>query len=297
MKARLSIPAATLILSCTVGCVPKPEPAIDRGTVIGRHASVRTKNSSTSKTLLTLEAGSPVDVLERHDNWYRVRVGDLQGFMEETTVLTDTTREHIQQLAEEARDAPVQNTARTTGDATLRMEPSRSSPAVRKLAAGVKLEILERRLSTQTERRQAWFKARVSPTEAGWISSSLVAFDVPEEISPYTEERVYTAVQVLKQVSDPVTGPVSWYVIGERSTRLEPGLDFDGIRVFTWNMKKGRYETAFRLNSLKGVYPLEVGAAGDSPTFRFYELTEDGGSKKARNFTMNGVVVREARKT
>jgi hypothetical protein len=296
MNPRSLLLTATLLCFSAVACVPKPEPAIERGTVIGKHASVRLKNSPRSKTLITLETGEAVDVLERQDNWYRVRVKDVQGFMEESTVLTDSTRGRIQQIADEARQAPVQNTARTTNEATLRMEPGRTAPAVRKLAPGVKLEILERAVVMQTERPQAWLKARVSPNEAGWISAGLVSFDVPDEISRYTEERAYTAVKVLKQVADPIAGPVSWYVIGERSARLEPGLDFDGIRVFTWNVKKSRYETAFRLRNLRGVYPLEVDSTGENPTFHFYEMEEDGVSRKSRNFTMSGVIVRESRK-
>jgi hypothetical protein len=291
-----SLMLTALIGFHAVACAPQPEPLIDRGTVVSKHASVRQKNSGTSKTLLTLESGQSVEILERRENWYRVRVGDVQGFMEESTILTDSTRNRMREIAEDARNAPVQNTAKTTGEATLRMEPGRSSPAVRKLRAGAKLEILERRLATQSERPQAWLKARISPNEAGWISSTLVQFDVPDEISRYTEERVYTAIQVLKEVQDPATGPVFWYVVGERSARLDPGLDYDGIRVFTWNAGKGRYETAYRLHNLKGVYPLEVGGAGANPTFRFHELAEDG-IKKERNFTMNGVVVREIRKT
>jgi hypothetical protein len=293
--ARSWILTSALIISCAVACVPKPEPAIDHGTVVARHASVRTKNSSTSRTIITLEPGESVDVLERQDNWYRVRTGDVQGYMEESTVLTNTTRDHIQKIAEEARLAPVQNTAKTITDATLRMEPGRSAPAVRRLAAGVKLEILERKLAPQTEKPQPWFKARVSPNEVGWVSGSLVAFDVPDEISQYTEERTYTSVQLLKQVMDPVSGKVPWYVVGERSSKLEAGLDFDGVRVFTWNSTKSRYETAFRLRNIRGVYPLEVGEAGGSPTFRVHELAADGTST-SRSFIMNGVVVRESRK-
>ena len=38
---------------------------MDQATVVARNASVRMKNSSTSRTLVTLNVGDKVDVLER----------------------------------------------------------------------------------------------------------------------------------------------------------------------------------------------------------------------------------------
>jgi hypothetical protein len=40
---------------------------------------------------------------------------------------------------------------------------------------------------------------------------------------------------------------------------------------------------------------LEVGNDGGKPTFRVFELAEDGSSKTVREFVMNGVVVREVK--
>ena len=57
-------------------------------------------------------------------------------------------------------------------------------------------------------------------------------------------------------------------------------------------MKKHRYETAFRLKGLRGVYPLEVGQDGVNPTFRVYELDEDGTKKVPHDYVMYGVIVR-----
>jgi hypothetical protein len=69
-------------------------------------------------------------------------------------------------------------------------------------------------------------------------------------------------------------------------------VDFSGIRVFTWNMKKHRYETAFRERGLRGIYPLETGQEKGNPTFRYYELADDNSTKTPYNFVMYGVVTR-----
>jgi len=69
-------------------------------------------------------------------------------------------------------------------------------------------------------------------------------------------------------------------------------VDFEGIRVFTWNMKRHRYETAFRVKGLRGVYPLEIGQDGVNPMFRVYDLDEDGTTKTPHEYVMYGVIVR-----
>src|SRR6202521_2525228 len=91
----------TLLVSLLMtGCAPKPEPVIDQAKVVSKNASLRLKNSSTSRTLRVLDIGDKVEVLEHQDNWYRVRYGpDVQGWMEESTVVTTDTKKRIQELA------------------------------------------------------------------------------------------------------------------------------------------------------------------------------------------------------
>src|SRR5919204_1006449 len=95
MKVFVTLLAVVFLTSCA----PKPEPVLDQATVVAKNASLRLKNSSTSRTLRVLDTGDKVEVLERLDNWYRVRYGpDIQGWMEESTVLTNDTKNKIQQL-------------------------------------------------------------------------------------------------------------------------------------------------------------------------------------------------------
>jgi hypothetical protein len=138
-----------------------------------------------------------------------------------------------------------------------------------------------------------WIKVRAKPTEVGWLLAGSLEFDIPSEIAQYSEDYIYAAVKMINRVQDPLAGQIIWYVIGERKPTADANIDFQGVRVFTWNMKKHRYETAFRTRSMRGVYPLEVGQDGVNPTFRVYELAQDGTTKVPRDFVMYGVIVRE----
>jgi uncharacterized protein YgiM (DUF1202 family) len=289
------------ILFFLASCSPKVEPPMDQATVTSRNSSLRLKNSSTSRTLRVLDPGDKVDVLERQDNWYRVRYGtDVEGWMEESTVMTNETRNRIQKLVNDSQNLEPQNTAKLKQDANLRLEPGRSTAIIRRADGGTKVEVLERvtkpRPGSDTA-HDVWLKVRSSPGEIGWVLANAIEFDIPNEIAQYSEDYVYAAVKTINRVQDPLAGPISWYVIGERRPSSNANFDFEGIRVFTWNMKKHRYETAFRTKGLHGVYPLQIGQDGANPTFRIYELSEDGATKIPRDYVMYGVIVRVKRES
>ncbi len=286
-----------LALLLVTSCSPKPEPILDQATVVAKNASLRQRSSSTSRTLRTLDPGDRVEVLERQNNWYRVRYGpDVQGWMEESTVVTNATRERIRTLVSASQDQLAQNTGVLREEANFRIEPGRTSSIIRRLDSGSKVEVLDRVTTPRPgsdSSSDVWLKVRPSPKEVGWVIGNLVEFDIPADVAPYSESYTYSAVKTINQVQDPLAGPVNWYLVGERKPGLDPHLDFQGIRVFTWNQKKHRYETAFRLKGLRGIYPLEAGQEAGKPTFRVYQLLPDGSGKSAREFVMNGVIVRE----
>jgi SH3-like domain-containing protein len=296
----MSSASPSLLLLCffVTACGPKSAPAQQQATVNKEHASLRVRDSATSKTLKVLEPGEHVEVLEQQGRWYRVRLGDVEGWMEVSTLLTDDMRNHIQESVNSALNQIPQNTGTLTQDGNLRVDPGRNTAILRRLVARAPVEVLERKTVPRDDapgRFDAWLKVRSSATEVGWMLSSSVEFDVPEGIAPYTEDYAYSAVKTLQDIDDPIAGTVHWYVVGERKPGTDPALDFTGIRVFTWNTKKQRYETAYRKQGLRGVYPLEVSKDAGKPTFRFYELGANG-SREPRDFVMNGVIVREVKK-
>jgi hypothetical protein len=244
-----------------------------------------------------LENGEKVGVLEHQDNWYRVRYGnDVEGWMEASTVVTNETKERIKKLVAESQHLEPQNTAVLKQEANLRLEPGRSTSIIRKLDSETRVEVLERvtqpRPNSETS-FDMWVKVRPAPTEVGWVLAGSLEFDIPSEIAQYSEDFIYAGVKIINRVQDPLAGQINWYVIGERRPGADPHVDFQGIRVFTWNMRRHRYETAYRTQGMRGVYPLEIGQEGPNPTFRIYELSEDGTTKIEHDFIMYGVIVRE----
>jgi len=117
-----------------------------------------------------------------------------------------------------------------------------------------------------------WWLVRTSKGDLGWIYSHLIDVDVPDALGRYAEGARYVGAYVLNKVDDPDSGMVDGgnpvTSIPQYLAVLSPykaGLpyDFDQVRVFTWNVKKHRYETAFRQKNIAGYLPVTMSLQKD----------------------------------
>ncbi len=107
-----------------------------------------------------------------------------------------------------------------------------------------------------------WWLVRDSRGQVGWMLSRRLDVDVPDEIAGYSEGQKIVGAYVLTKVYDPESSLpgklVPEYVSVTNAYKDGLPYDFDQVRVFTWNVKKHRYETAYRQRNLEGYLPVTI---------------------------------------
>jgi len=111
---------------------------------------------------------------------------------------------------------------------------------------------------------------RTSPI-AGWIIGRFVELDLPDTVRDGTASANVRPVAwfELNKVNDISGAKPQYLVAGTRGPDSQP-CDFTNIRVYTWNPKKTRYETAYIENNVCGQMPIRIGTGPKGePEFRF----------------------------
>jgi SH3-like domain-containing protein len=258
--------------------------------------------------------GERVEVLDRDRHFVKIRsAGGAEGWMEQRYLVSEKVFLQLQQLTKENLNDPAQGQGTTRADTNLHVEPGRDSEHLYQLSQGEKVLFLKRataekpgsapppRTGAKPDDKKEikpivedWWLVRDSHDRVGWVLSRLIDLDVPLEVAQYAEGQRIVAFFVLDEVHDG-DKKVPQYLTVLTEPRDGLPFDFNQIRVFTWNVKRHRYETAYR-ERLQGILPVAVGQEnfekeGTLPTF-VIRAQNEGGAVTERKYKLNTPIVR-----
>jgi SH3-like domain-containing protein len=310
MCAALALAALLPVLGCR-GVTRTKEYAyvnVPQVTLRDRVATVYNKTG-------TVTNGERVEVLDRQKRFVRVRTekGE-EGWVEERYLEPEKLFHDLQVLAARYARSPVQGHAIARVELKLHLAPARDSASLYRLAENDKVELLQRTTAAKPgpapeakpgappgepppePALEDWWLVRDPSGHAGYVISRMLDIDVPLDVAQYAEGQRIVGAFVLNQVKDESGKEVPQYLMVMTDSKDGLPYDFNQLRVFTWNVKRSRYETAYREHGLFGLLPVRLGhqvfeKEGDLPTFSF-TIKNDDGTTRQRVYKLNGVMVK-----
>ncbi len=276
-------------------------------------ANLRDRVAAVYEKVAVVKNGERVEVLDRDRRFLKVRTAaGLEGWLEQRYTISQQTFDQLQKLAQDARSYSAQGTGATRNDTNIHVEPARDSDHLYQIGQGSKVSILKR---ATTEKQPAarppassagkkdapkpvmedWWLIRDAQGHTGWVLARMVDLDVPLEVAQYAEGQRIQAFFVLNEVPDS-DKKVPEYLMLFSEPRDGNPYDYDQVRVFTWNVRRHRYETAYRERKLEGFFPVTVGREnfekeGELPTFTL-KVRDATGNLVDRKYKMNTPIVR-----
>ncbi len=288
--------------------------------VSGVQANLRDHVAAVYEKAGVVKNGERVEVLDHDRRFVKVRTATgVTGWVEQRYLVGQDVFDQIQKLTADNRNDPVQAQGTTRNDTNLHVEPGRDTEHLYQISAGEKLSLLKRGTAEKpgavaTPSRSAtpgsnpqnndkkqpvpviedWWLVRDSHDRVGWVLGRMIDLDIPLDVAQYAEGQRIVAFFVLNQVQDAGKKVAQYLTV---VTEPKDGLpfDFNQIRVFTWNVKFHRYETAYR-EHMKGVLPVivaqeEFDKEGRFPVFTL-RVQDENGNVSERKYKLKTPMVR-----
>ena len=285
--------------------------------VSGVQANLRDHVAAVYEKTGVIKNGDRVEVLDHDRHFVKVRAatGEM-GWVEQRYLVSADVYDRIQKLTADNQTDPVQAQGIARNDTNLHVEPGRDTEHLYQILSGEKLSLLKRGTaekpgavipasrsksasSNNDDKKpipvvEDWWLVRDSHNRVGWVLSRMVDVDLPLDIAEYAEGQRIVAFFVLDQVQDGDKKVAQYLTV---LTEPKDGLpfDFNQIRVFTWNVRRHRYETAYR-ERMEGVLPVTItqenfDKEGMLPVF-VVRVKDDSGNVVERKYKLNTPIVR-----
>jgi hypothetical protein len=146
-------------------------------------------------------------------------------------------------------------------------------------------------------RVDGWSLIRTPAGQSGWVLTRLISMAIPDDVAQYAEGRRIVSYFPLGSIQDAEVKKNIW--LWTTTADSKQPWDFDSFRVFTWSLRRHRYETGYIERNLKGYSPVLLkaidvttkGVAASNPGFSICMEKKDG-QRVRREYALLGQSVR-----
>jgi len=303
------------ILTLT-GCGRGRHRVLEVAYVSAPQAALRDQVAQIYNRVGNVKNGERVEIIDREKRFAKVRTSTgVEGWIEQRFLVDQKTFDGLQRLTQENQNDPVQAPGVLRNETNLHIIPGRETEHLYQLASGAKVSILKRAtadkqapaapspkiVASKASKAPAgpiledWWLVRDDQGRVGWVLARMVDVDVPLDIAQYAEGQRFVAFFALNEVPD-ADKKVPEYLCLLTDPHDGLPFDYDQVRVFTWNVRKHRYETAYREHGLNGVLPVTISKEsfdkeGTLPVF-VLRVKDDAGNISERKYKLNTPIVR-----
>jgi len=135
-----------------------------------------------------------------------------------------------------------------------------------------------------------WSLVRTKDGKAGWVLSRMLIMAIPDEVAQYAEGARITSYFLLGTVNDEGVTKHHWLWTTVRSDGAP--YDYDSFRVFTYVVRRHRYETAYIERNIEGFYPTDA-KPGTVPRFSLILRNLEDGKLYKKTWIMEGYLTRK----
>lgn len=330
---KLLLPVLTFfLLSFLIGCKHGPLKQAERMYVSVPQANLRDRVSAVYNKVATVNAGDKVEVIEKQKRFIHVKTADgKDGWIEERYLVGQDVFDGFEKLKKDNAKTQVEAQGTTRAELNIHLTPDREGEHLYQMKEGEKVQILGKASSekntggpkpvkpipskgpvkkAETPPKKAaaakvpaeepppmedWWLVRDSQGHVGWVLARMIDIDVPVDVAQYAEGQRIVGAFVLNKIQD-ADKQVAQYLLLMSTPKDGLPYDYDSIRVFSWDVKRHRYETAYRERNIWGMYPVTTGTQnfgkeGDEPVFTI-QVKDETGAIVPREFRMIQPVVR-----
>ena len=309
---------------------------LETGYAANRQVIVWSTTAQVREQVATVNFGDRLQILSRFGDEVQVRTeSGVTGWVSHGDLLSSDFWKKTQDLEAEASKLPIEARGHTRVISNMRMDPSRDSPRIRQLNKDVPVDLIERQVAAVSSPQNSAVPADASPaqtapspvdqtaasapiggkkedwwlvrahlsdktTASGWVLGRFIDLDVPDSLRDYASAAAMRIVAwfELSRIATPDGALRPQYlVVGTHGPEGQP-CDFMSLRVYTWSITRGQYETAYIESNVCGTLPVKVSPVGTSGTDLTFEFSDtSAGVRQERVYRMQHTIVKLVRQS